>query len=129
MRRGSADLSSTSGGGLAGLARRDRRKGGKTGGARVRMGAAIEPRCQPIHMDRRSSREVWQARFRQAPVATLTYPKGAAPLRKGPCNPCPFVILGLPRLCAVLLPDSVEELMLALGAQCHMAWCRLRFGT
>jgi hypothetical protein len=37
--------------------------------------------------------------------------------------------LCLPLLCALLLPDSLEKLMLALGAQRHMAWCSLRFGT
>jgi hypothetical protein len=42
----------------------------------VRMGAAIEPRRQTINIDRRSYREVLQACFRQAPVATRTQPKG-----------------------------------------------------
>jgi len=43
----------------------------------VRMGAAIEPRRQPINIDRRSYREVLQACFRQAPVTTLPQPKSA----------------------------------------------------
>ncbi len=44
VRRGSEHLNSTSGGGLAGLARRDRRKGGETGGPRLRPWAFVEPR-------------------------------------------------------------------------------------
>ncbi len=63
--------------------------------ARFRVGAAIEPCCQPINIDRCSYREVLQARFRQAPVAALTQPKSAGALGERPFNPCPFVILAL----------------------------------
>src|SRR5262245_1469730 len=93
------------------------------------MGAAIEPRRQPIHSDRRSDREVLQACFRQAPVATRAQPKGADTLGERPFNPRPFVLLCLPLLRALLLPDGLEGLMLALWAQRHMAWGSLRFGT
>ena len=80
------------------------------------MWATIEPRRQPINIDCRGYREVLQARFRQAPVATLTPPQGADALGERPCNPCPFVLLCLPLLWALLLPHGLEDLMLALGA-------------
>ena len=95
----------------------------------MRMGAAIEPRRQPINIDRRGSREVLQACFRQAPVATLAQPKGADALGERSFNPRPFVILCLPLLRALLLPDGLEDLRLVLRTQRHMAWCGLRFGT
>jgi hypothetical protein len=50
------------------------------------MWTTIEPRRQPINIDCHSYREVLQACFRQAPVATLTQPKGADALREGPFN-------------------------------------------
>jgi hypothetical protein len=93
------------------------------------MWATIEPRRQTINIDCRSYREVLQARFRQAPVATLTQPKGADALGERPFNPRPFVILRFPLLRTLLLPDGLEDLMLTLWAQSHMAWCSLRFGT
>ena len=68
------------------------------------MWTAIEPRCQTINIDRRGDREVLQARFRQAPVATLPQPKGTDALRERPFNACPFVIVRFPCLCALLLP-------------------------
>jgi len=71
------------------------RQRGKTRDARFRVGAAIEPCCQPINIDRCSYREVLQARFRQAPVVALTQPKSAGALGERPFNPCPFVILAL----------------------------------
>jgi len=93
------------------------------------MRAAVEPRCQPLNIDRRSYREVLQARFLETPVSTLPQPKGTDTLRERPFNACPFVILRFPCLCALLLPDGLEDLMLALWAQRHMAWGGLRFGT
>ena len=93
------------------------------------MWTTIEPRRQTINIDCRGYREVLQARFRQAPVATLPQPKGADALGECPFNPRSFVILGFPLFGTLLLPDSWEDLMLALGAQRHMAWRRLRFGT
>ena len=95
----------------------------------MRMGMAIEPRRQPINIDRCSYREVLQACFRQAPVATLTQPKSADALGERSFNPRSFVILGFPLFRALLLPEVLEDLMLALWAQRHMAWSGLRFGT
>ena len=95
----------------------------------MRMGAAIEPRRQAINIDRRSYREVLQACFRQASVATLPQPKRADALGERSFNPRPFVILCLPLRRALLLPDGLEDLMLGLWAPRHMAGCRLCFGT
>ena len=105
------------------------RQCGKTRDPRFGMRAAVEPRCQPLNIDRRSYREVLQACFRQASVTTLSQPKRADALGERSFNPRSFVILGFPLCRALLLPDGLEDLMLALWAQRHMAWGGLRFGT
>jgi hypothetical protein len=93
------------------------------------MRAAIEPRRQPINIERCGYREVLQARFRQASVATLPQSKGTDTLGERPFNARPCVLLCFPLLRTLLLPDSLEHLMLALWTQRHMAGCRLRFRT
>jgi len=58
VRRGSADLSRTSGSYLAGMERGDRREGGETGGARLRPWALVEPRDNAVDIDGGGDRDV-----------------------------------------------------------------------
>ena len=60
------------------------------------MRATIEPRGQTLNVDCGIYREVLQARFGQAPVATLTQPKGADVLREDPFNAYSFIVLAFP---------------------------------
>ena len=69
VRRGSAHRSRTSGRCLVGEKRGDGREGGETGGARLRSWALIEPRHNPIDIDRGGDGDVLQMRFRQAPIS------------------------------------------------------------
>ena len=69
VRRGSANRSRTSGRCLAGLQRGDGREGGETGGARLRSRSLIEPRHNPIDIDRGGDGDVLQMRFRQTPIS------------------------------------------------------------
>src|SRR5215471_9135821 len=59
-RRDIEDLGRTSGRDLAGMERGDRREGGETGGARLRLWALGEPRDQAVDVDGGSDRDVLQ---------------------------------------------------------------------
>ena len=69
VQRGSAHRSRTSGRCLGGRNRGNGREGGETGGARLRSWALIEPRHNPIDIDRGGDGDVLQMRFRQAPIS------------------------------------------------------------
>src|SRR5215211_6720571 len=67
-RRGREALRSTLGGGLTGLERVGRREGGKTGGARLRPGALVQPRDNAVDIDGSGGRDVLQMRFWEPPI-------------------------------------------------------------
>jgi len=66
------------------MERRDRGKRGEAGGPRLGPWALVEPCHDPIHIDRRGSRDVLQVRFRQAPIPRAPQPKRAHALRERP---------------------------------------------
>jgi hypothetical protein len=70
----------TLGGGRVWIARRRRREGGETGGARLRSWALVEPRNDAVDVDGGGSRDVLQVRFRQAPIPRAPQPTSAYPL-------------------------------------------------
>src|SRR6516162_3013520 len=80
VRRGREALRSTLGGGLTRLERVGRREGGETGGARLRLGALVQPRDNPVDIDGRGGRDVLQVRFREPPIPCAAEPKRAYPL-------------------------------------------------
>src|SRR5215471_19995836 len=93
------------------------------------MGAAIKPRRQTINIDGGGCRKVLQASFWQSPIAILPQSKGADALRERPFDTCSLVVLGFPFLRALLLPYSLEGLMLDLRAQGQMTGRRLCLGA
>src|SRR5262245_8349674 len=93
------------------------------------MWGAIQPRCEALNIDRRRCREMLQASFCQAPIATLTQPKSSDPLGERPCNPCPFIVPGFPSRGGLLLPGCLEGVMRALRPDREMPCSGFRLGT
>ena len=89
VRRGSADLSRTSGGCLARMERRDWREGSETGGARLRPWALVEPRDNAVDIDGGGDRDVLQVGLRHAPIPGPAQAKGAHPLGERPFDAGP----------------------------------------
>ena len=96
LRRGSADLSRRSGSSLAGRERGGRNERGETGGTRLRSWALVEPRDNPVHIDRHGRRDVLHVGLLEAPIAGPSQPKGPDALREGPFDPRAACIVLLP---------------------------------
>src|SRR2546422_1130540 len=115
VRRGSADLSRTSGGCLARMERRDWREGSEGGGARLRPGALVEPRDNAVDIDGGGDRDVLQVGLRHAPIPGPAQAKGAHPLGERPFDAGPPLIELLARLARRPGLRCLQRLVLVLG--------------
>src|SRR2546428_13536843 len=80
VRRGSENLSRTSGGCLAWIVRVRRRKSSKAGDPCHGPWAFVEPRDNAVDIDGGSGRDVLQVRFRETPIPRVAEPTSAYPL-------------------------------------------------
>src|SRR5919198_2907256 len=117
VRRGSANRRRTSGGGLVGIQRGDGREGGETRGARLRSWALVEPRDNPIAIDRGSARDVLHVGLRQAPISGPAQAKGTDPLGERPFDAGPAFIELLPLRAGRPGLRRGQRLVLVLGWQ------------
>src|SRR5919201_1443422 len=117
VRRGSANRRRTSGGGLVGIQRGDGREGGETRGARLRSWALVEPRDNPIAIDRGSDRDVLHVGLRQAPISGPAKAKGTDPLGERPFDAGPAFIELLPLRAGRPGLRRGQRLVLVLGWQ------------
>src|SRR5919198_5370528 len=117
VRRGSANRSRTSGRCLVGLKRGDWREGGETGGARLCSWSLIEPRHNPIDIDRGGDGDVLHVGLRQAPISGPSEAKGTDSLGERPFAAGPPLIQLLPRLAGRPRLRRGQRLVLVLGRQ------------
>src|SRR2546422_2592802 len=117
VRRGSADLSRTSGGCLARMERRDWREGSETGGARLRPWALVEPRDNAVDIDGGGNRDVLQVGLRHAPIPGPAQAQGADPLRERPFNTGAALIALFPFGTGIPRPRRLEGLIWCLRMQ------------
>ena len=119
----------TLGGGLVWIARRRRREGGETGGARLRPGALVEPRNDAVYVDGGGSRDVLQVRFRQAPIPRAPQPKSAYPLGERAFDPRAAPVLPLALVTRIPGLGGVQGLVLRPWVEFEGArlwWLRVR---
>ena len=74
---------------------RDRSQCGEAGGARLRPRALVEPRDNPIYIDRGGGRDVLQVCFRQASIPRTAEPKSAYALGERAFDPRAAPVLPL----------------------------------
>jgi hypothetical protein len=91
---------------------------GEAGGPRRGPRALVEPRHDPIHIDRRGGRDVLQVGFLEPPVPGAPQPAAPDALRESPFDPGSSLLAllalltAIPRLCRLqrVLPTSVRDL-------------------
>ena len=63
------------------------REGGETGSARLRLGALVDPRDNPVDINGRGGRDVLHVRFREPPIPRAAEPESTNSLRERPFDP------------------------------------------
>ena len=129
MRRGSENLSRTSGGCLAWMVRVRRRKSGKAGDPCHGPWALVEPRDKAVDIDRGGDRDVLHVGLRHAPIPGPSQATGTAPLGEGPFDAGPPLIALSPLLTGLPGPGRGERLVLVLGWQPQPAALLLGLGA
>src|SRR4030095_5046671 len=95
-------------------------------GPRLGPWALVEPRHDPIHIDRRSGRDVLQVRFLEPPVPGVSQPEASDALREGPFDPGASLIALLSLLTAIPCLGRAQRLVLGLGREAHSSGPLLR---
>ena len=112
MRRGSENLSRTSGGCLAWIVRVRRRERGKAGDPCHGPWALVEPRDNAVDIDRGGDRDVLQVGLRHAPIPGPAQAKGADPLGERPFDTRAARILPLALLTGIPGLGRLQRLVL-----------------
>src|SRR5574341_2462348 len=128
-RRGSENLSRTSGGCLAWIVRVSRGQSGEPGGARLRPWALVEPRDNAVDIDRGGDRDMLQVGLRHAPIPGPAQAKGTDPLGERPFDAGPLRIELLALLAGIPGLRRGQRLVLVLGRQPQPPACVLGTGT
>ena len=129
LRRGSADLSRTSGGCLDGLEHRDRREGGKAGGARLGSWALVQPCDNPVYIDHGGNGHVLHMGLGQAPIPRAPQPKRTHPLGERAFDARALRLLRLALRTGIPGPGRCQCLVLLLGGQPQPAALLLGLGA
>ena len=94
-----------------------RSKGSETGGARLGLGALVEPRDNAVNIDGGGDRDVLHVGLCHAPKPAPAQAKGADPLREGPFDAGPPLIELLALLAGRPRLRRLERLVLLLRRQ------------